>query len=437
MGHSLWTRRATILVKEIIVLRETGILLFHYSISGTRRLDELVAAFLSAVGSFAREVSQDKITVMSFAKDKLVWEKQGDLYFIALVSQDDSGEIHRVILQDLSEQFVSKYYSELMKELPDSRQFRPFADIVEATLQKFDGIPGLARRYRTALLPAPDLNRIKRVLSEVEVNRDILRGALITFDGHVATSNLRAYELEATLDLIHSVEEDVCKRDHSSLEKNTAFLFVKVEDKGYCAFVVTLGMSDKTYLELVSPFVTLVKHTSFEEVRLFAPDKAEGPITFYDYDFVQPTTNVESIAKESQLVFSSASEDVRAGVLRMVNRLNGATTVSDLHDASGLPREQGEEVLAQLIAHSLVKISKIYPIIGERDERFMAYLEVIGIKKKDFDIVDSIWKHCNGGHSLREISERSNVPAVRILEVLRALGNQVTWSKERVITDVR
>ncbi|RLI53759.1 MAG: hypothetical protein DRO87_11130, partial [Candidatus Thorarchaeota archaeon] len=92
------------MVKEIIILRETGILLFHYSVSGTRRLDELVAAFLSAVGSFAKEVSQDKIMVMSFAKDKLVWEKQGDLYFIALVSQEDSGEIHRVILQDLAQQ---------------------------------------------------------------------------------------------------------------------------------------------------------------------------------------------------------------------------------------------------------------------------------------------------------------------------------------------
>lgn len=425
------------MVKEIIILRETGILLFHYSISGTRRLDELVAAFLSAVGSFAREVSQDKITVMSFAKDKLVWEKQGDLYFIALVAQDDSGEIHRVILQDLSHQFVSKFYSELMKELPDSKQFRPFADVVEATLQKFNGIPGLARRYKTALLPAPDLNRLKRALSEVEVNRDILRGAFITFEGHVATSNLRAYELEAVLDIIQHIDENVAKRDHSSLDKNTSFLLVKVDDKGYCVFVVNLGMSDKTYLELISPFVMLVKHTSFEEAKLFAPSKAEGPITFYDYDSVQPLTSVESIVKESQLAFTSSSEQFRAGVLRMVNMLSSPVTVVELHEAGGLPREQGDEVLAQLIARSLVKISKIYPIIGERDDRFMAYLEVIGIKKKDFSIVDAIWKYCNGGLSLREISERSNVPAVRILEVLRALGNQVTWSKERVITDVR
>ena len=119
------------MVKEIIVLRDTGILLFHYSVSGTRRLDELVAAFLSAVGSFAQEVSQDIITVMSFAKNKLVWERKGDLYFIALVSEEDSGEIHRVILQDLAEQFVSTYYYVLRRELPNSKRFRPYAENVE------------------------------------------------------------------------------------------------------------------------------------------------------------------------------------------------------------------------------------------------------------------------------------------------------------------
>ena len=99
-----------------------------------------------------------------------------------------------MILQDLAEQFVSMFYSQLRRELPDSKKFRPFADIVEVTLQKFDGIPGLARRYKTILLPAEDLNTLKRVLSEVEVNRDILRGGMVTPDGHVAVSNLRAYD---------------------------------------------------------------------------------------------------------------------------------------------------------------------------------------------------------------------------------------------------
>ncbi|MHA1964271.1 MAG: hypothetical protein ACXACG_03110 [Candidatus Thorarchaeota archaeon] len=425
------------MVKEIIILRETGILLFHYSISGTRKLDELAAAFLSAVGSFAQEVGQEIITVMSFAKNKLVWERKGDLYFIALVSEEDSGEIHRVILQDLAEQFVSTYYSDLRRELPNSKKFRPFADIVEVTLQKFDGIPGLARRYKTVLLPAQDLNTLKRVLSEVEVNRDILRGGMVTTDGHVAVSNLRAYEIEAVLDFLPTVRERVSMKEHSSLDKGTAILLLQLPKKGLVAFVVKLGMSEKTYLDLVNPFISLVQLTSFENARKFEPDKVEGPISFYDFDVVEIAIPVEDIRRETKMSLSSFSESIQSGALRLVNTIDATSTVVEVVEASGLIREQADEVLAQLIAKGVVRILKLFPVIEERDERFVAYLEVIGIKKRNFDIVETIWKYCNGSLSLREISERSDIPAQRILEVLRALGNHVQWLKERVLSHVR
>lgn len=425
------------MVKEIIVLRETGILLFHYSVSGTRKLDELAAAFLSAVGSFAQEVSQDRITVMSFAKNKLVWERKGDLYFIALVSEEDSGEIHRVILQDLAEQFVSMFYSDLRRELPDSKKFRPFADVVEVTLQKFNGIPGLARRYKTILLPSQDLNTLKRVLSEVEINRDILRGGMVTTDGYVAVSNLRAYELEAVLDFVPTVKEKAETKEHSSLEKGTAFLLIQVPNKGISAFVVKLGLSEKTYLELVNPFVSLLQLTSFSNARKFEPDKIEGPISFYDHDTVESTMSAEDIRRETKMALSSFSESVQAGALRMVNAIGGTSTVAEIHEASGLIREQADEILAQLIAKGIVRIAKLFPIMEDRDQRFAAFLEVIGIKKKDYDVVESIWKFCNGSLSVREIEERSGIPASRILEVLRSLGNHVEWPKERVLSHVR
>ncbi len=425
------------MVKEIIVLRETGILLFHYSVSGTRKLDELVAAFLSAVGSFAKEVSQDRITVMSFETNKLVWERKGDLYFIALVSEEDSGEIHRVILQDLANQFVSTYYSEIMKELPDSKKFRSFADIVEVTLQKFDGIPGLARRYKTVLLPTTELNKLKEILAEVEMNRDILRGGMVTADGFVAVSNLRAYELEAVLDFVPTLKDMVEMREHSSLDKNTALLMIQLLKKGVCAMVVRLGLSEKTYLELVNPFTSLLQLTSFAKARKFEPDKMEGPISFYDYDTVETSMSDEDIRRETKMALSSFSDSVQSGALRMVNAIKETSTVSEIHEASGLIREQVDEVLAQLIAKGIVHIVKLFPIMEDRDERFVAYLEVIGIKKRDFDVVESIWKYCNGSLSLREIEERSGVPASRILNVLRSLGNHVKWPKERVLSHVR
>jgi len=430
------------LVKEIIVLREGGILIFHYSVTGTKKLDELVAAFLSAVGSFAEEVSQDQIRVMSFSSNKLVWERKGDLYFIALVAEEDSGEIHRVILKDIAEQFVSLFYTELLKGLPDSRVFRPFADIVEAILQKFDGVPGLARRYRTALLPADDIRSLKATLSEIELNRDILRGGMITWDGYVVVSNLRAYELEAALDFTppfasSESSEAVKMVEHSCLDPSNSFMLIRVRNKGVCAFVVALGLSEKTYVELVSPFVTRLQMTSFFDIKRFDPERMERPIAFYEYDAVVPALPLDEVKRGSVIVFANMPDEMREGGHNIVNTLGNNRTIADIQESSGLDREQSNEILAELIAKGLVRIAKIYPVLGDRDSRFSAYLEVIGIKKRDFDVVDSIWKYCSGSLSLREISERSQTPPTRILEVLRALGNFVTWEKERIISHVR
>ena len=203
------------------------------------------------------------------------------------------------------------------------------------------------------------------------------------------------------------------------------------------AFVVNLGLSDKTYVELIRPFISLAQLTSFDDARKFEPDKMEGPISFYDFDMVETIAALEDIRQETKIMYASSSEEMMSGALRMVNTLGKRTTVADIHDSSGLPRNQSDQLLANMIAKGLVRIAKIYPVLEDRDERFAAYLEVIGIKKRDYDIVDSIWKYCNGTLSIREISERSGIPASRILEVLDTLGNNVTWKNNRVLSHVR
>ena len=260
---------------------------------------------------------------------------------------------------------------------------------------------------------------------------------MVTLDGYVAVSNLRAYELETVLDFLPTIREKVMMKEHSSLEKGSAILFVQIPKKGVSAFVVKLGMSEKTYLDLINPFTSLLQLTSFENARKFEPDKVEGPISFYDFDAVETAVPIEDIRRETKMSLSAFSESIQSGALRLVNAIDLTTTVSEVVEASGLIREQADEVLAQLIAKGIVRISKLFPSMEDRDERFVAYLEVIGIKKRDFDVVESIWKYCNGSLSLREISERSDIPTQRILEVLRALGNHVQWSKQRVLSHVR
>ena len=425
------------MVNEIIVLQEGGILLFHYSISGTKRLDELVAAFLSAVDTMATEVGRRRITTISFANNKLVWEKKGNLFFIAMVTEDSASELYRIILKDLAEQFVSMFYADLMKEICDIRRFKSFTDAVEETLHKFDGIPGLARRYKTILLPSEDLNLLKKKLVEVEINQDILRGCLITSEGYIALSHLRAYEIEFVLDLIPILLRDIEIKEYAGLERETALLFVKIRNKAVAAFVVNSGLTEKSYRELVTPFVAYASETDFEGARKFEPEKAENQISFYNFDRVMPIASIDNIENELNLLLSSASENTRSGAFKLRDMLLEIPLVTDIELTMELPKEKLDELLAKLIAKNMIRIVKTYPILEQHDERFSAFLEVIGIKKRDFDIVNAITKYCDGSLSIQEISERTNIPASRIMEVLRVLNSNVTWSNNRVLRHVR
>ncbi|UCE11822.1 MAG: hypothetical protein JSW61_07785 [Candidatus Thorarchaeota archaeon] len=430
------------MVKEIVVIEAGGIPLYHYSVTGERRLDELVTGYLSAMGAFAEEVGGETFRVIAFEENKFVWLKKGNLFFIALISEEDSAEIYRVILQNLSEQFVGMFYEELTKEWQDIRIFRSFTENVELTLQRFDGVPGLARRYNTALLPVDDINALKQTLVKIEEDPDIYRGAAITTDRFVIVSTLRTYELEAMLDLMDSPEKESDREGpgflliHTSLDPATSFYVVPIEDKGISVFVANRGLTNDMYFSKVRPFVKTLEITSLDQMKRVFPKRREEVLSFYDYDLVVPLSPIEEILDGARAKLPGMTEDSFGKALEIIRTLKRDMTVLEVQEEVRLPRETIDEILAFLIARGMVVISKIFPVMDDRDERFAAYLEVIGIPKKDYDIVDLIWEHCNGSLSIKEISEVSRAPAFRIVEVLRKLGNHVKWERERVLSRV-
>ncbi|MHA2262402.1 MAG: hypothetical protein ACXAEN_08450, partial [Candidatus Thorarchaeota archaeon] len=398
------------MVKEIVVIETGGIPLYHYSVTGDQRLDELVAGMMAAMGAFAEEVGGEKFKVIAFAENKFVWLKKGNLFFIALISEEDSAEIYRVILQNLSEQFVGMFYEELTKEWQDFRAFRSFTENVELTLQRFDGVPGLARRYNTALLPVDNINALKQTLVKIEDDPDVLRGAAITEDSFVIVSTLRTYELEAMLDLMGSIEKDSAEEGpglllgHTSLDPITAFYVVPIENKGISVFVVNRGKTNDDYSSKVRPFVKMLDITSLDQMKRVLPRHKEEVLSFYDYDLVVPLGPIEEILDGARAKLSGMTEERLGEAIEIISSLKRDTTVVEVQEKVRLSREVVDEILAYLIARGLVVISKIFPVMDDRDERFAAYLEVIGIPKKDYDIVDLIWEHCNGSLSVKEIS---------------------------------
>lgn len=404
--------------------------------SGEKKLDELVAGFLSALGGFVEQVSEEQIKVMAFATNKFVWEKKGDLFFIALVLKEDSAEIYRAILQTLSDQFVSKYYTILRNEIVNPRQFLEFTDTVELILQKFDGIPGLARRYKTGLLPLHHLRSLKVALAEIESHDEILRGAVVTYDGFIVASNLRAYEMEALLDRLRNSEfaKEISEPRlvvHTSLEPVTSFYIHPLNQKCVCAFVVRAGKGNEEYAAMVDPFLKLVKATDFSEMKKLHPKQQDDYTGFYEHDVLVPVVPLTTILDNAKDVFASMTPESQTAAINILRAIDGNQTILEIQEKTNCSKEIITESVAALITKGFVHVTKLFPIMGERDSRFSAYLEVIGIPKKAYDIVDAVWKYCTGGFSIREISEKSEIQATRIMEVLRTLGNYVTWQHER------
>ncbi|MFW9907786.1 MAG: hypothetical protein ACFFEF_04365 [Candidatus Thorarchaeota archaeon] len=424
------------MVKEILILRVGGIPLFHYSVSGEKKLDELVAGFLSALGAFAEEVGKKQIKVMSFAQNKFVWEKKGDLYFIALIAMEDSEEIYRAILQNLSDQFVSKFYSQLRNDVVSVKEFYSFTEMLEVTLQKFDGIPGIARRYKTGLLPINTLRPLKLALTEIESSPLIFRGALITHDGFIVVSNLRTYELEAVLDRIDHLDKskdfvNPCFVTHSSLEPKTSFYMYPIKGIGISTYIAKNEAAPKDLNAAIDSFLKVVDGLDFGEMKKVYPLKPEKEMGFYDFDVIVSTPSLNEVMDDFNRVSGGLPSRALADILAIVRATDGNRTIFEIKEITNLSEVATTEAIANLVMWGAVQVVQLFPVIGERDERFTAYLEVIGIPKRDFDTLDRIWKYCTGGYSVREISEMSNIQPSRIVEILRKLGNYVTWQHLR------
>jgi len=427
------------LVKEIIVLRNSGIPLFHYSATGERRVDDIVAAFLSAIGSLTEEAGEQQLRVISFASDKFVWVKRGDIYMIALVSAEDSTRIYRVILQELIERFVGQYYEELRDIDSDGvgalgSRFEGFADTIEAFLHRFDGILGPARRYKTLLLDSDHVNRLKLLLSETE-DSGILRGAALTLEGHVIVSTLRAYEMEIVLDMLDTITKQACDPEeplrivHTGLDPGTAFNVYKGSDRA-CVFVVDSRSSTAEALEKARGFVRAINSIDISRVPRLEPFPTEGVVAFHELDLVVPTMTDTEYADHARTLLAGVESDTQHNAMMILEHLRKEVLLRDILQATGLDMEHASEALAVLISRGLARVSRAYPVLTTRDERFIAYLEVIGMPKKDYDILNRVWEHCDGSKSVSEIAALTNVPATKIIEVLRRLGTHVQWKTQ-------
>ena len=167
------------------------------------------------------------------------------------------------------------------------------------------------------------------------------------------------------------------------------------------------------------------------------PIPSTDTMSFYDFDLIIQKMGREKVKEQASVLFAGLPEDKQEQAESILSSIKGNSLIFDIEEKFGIATEDLNEVLAFLISKGLIEVAKAYPVMGERDERFAAYLEVIGIPKRDYDVVDSVWEYCNGAFSIKEISEKAGIPASRLVEVLRTLGKNVIWEKDRVMAHVR
>jgi hypothetical protein len=112
---------------------------------------------------------------------------------------------------------------------------------------------------------------------------------------------------------------------------------------------------------------------------------------------------------------------------RVLSSIDGNTSIYDISRNLGLSENDISEVVEYLAIRGLLRVSKLCPLIQEKDARFDAYLDIIGLPSKDYQLLDRAKSLCNGDRSLVDISERLGVVPEQLYEVLEKLGDEVDW----------
>lgn len=412
------------------MLRSGGQPLFNFAPRGEPKLDELVAGFISAQAGFAKEIGERTIRVVSFAENKFVYESLSDLLFILVIPQEEDENIYRVILKEIAEAFVRKYKQELSMKIPTSRLFFGFRNDVMAILSKYDQMPRVPMRYPTALMDPEITKIIEEELNRVEGLPGILRAALLTPDGYVISSKLHHYELQFALNLLRSHRGQSLPTfftvSQTTLGDDVNLFIHLVDSKFVLAAIVRKGHPESQCASFVSPILREI--VSLDTSSMVKVQPWTGAREAYsDYEVLAPNpveaelfTEGTPAAREFRELFGGAGIDV-------MRAIDGSATVAELRERTGVSGRRLVEILSYLEAKGYIRKVQFYPKLDTRDTRFLAFLEVVGLPRDEFQVLEQAKHFCDGHNSIRDIALRIGVEPEKLVRILRKLGDYVEW----------
>ncbi|MHA1926477.1 MAG: hypothetical protein ACW974_11225 [Candidatus Thorarchaeota archaeon] len=285
---------------EFMVLTAGGVPIFHYSPDGSRKLDELLSGFLTAITSFASEFGERSVQSLSFEGSELLYEQtELDVLCIFLADTKAPKKILRAVLRDLSRKFISKYSVGMDFDFAIEDAFMDFKYDVERALDYYDGVLMITSSLSSFVVPS--------------LKKD-------------------AYELAA----------------------------------------------------------------------------------------------------DSQGLLDQFHRDFGGSGNRILDAVNGDDSIYDISESLGIEVHEVQEVIEYLAIWGVLQISKIAPELKAEDARFDAFLDLIGLPQKDYQLLKRAVPLCKGTKPLAEISDKLGVTSERLYEVLNKLGDEVQWNRLQV-----
>lgn len=113
---------------------------------------------------------------------------------------------------------------------------------------------------------------------------------------------------------------------------------------------------------------------------------------------------------------------------RVLTAIDGDSSIHSITRKLNIEEDAVSEVIEYLAIRGVLKIAKMCPIIEGEDARFNAFLDLIGLPSKEYQLLERAKHLCNGERSVVDVSDRLGVTAERLFEVLTKLGTEVNWS---------
>ncbi len=153
-------------------------------------------------------------------------------------------------------------------------------------------------------------------------------------------------------------------------------------------------------------------------------------------DHVVPEVNQEALEELSKEVpfTDEFHRDFGTEGARVLDAINGKRTLEQIAMDMNLEDTFVREVIEYLTIWGVLRIYQLCPKLVSDDSRFDAFLDIIGLPNKDYQLLKRARPLCNGTRSILEISERLDVPAERLYDVLQKVGQEIEWNRIEIIS---